>query len=128
MSAQQDERCSCLRNGKIENINPSEIVVGDILILQTGDLITADCIIITKDIVVESDEASLTGESNVVKKSYENDPFLLSSCLITRAEQIKAVVIGIGKSSQWYHNHHYNYYYQHNYHHNYQGVKLKKTW
>lgn len=33
-SSQRDERCSVLRNGVIDRINPIDIVVGDILILQ----------------------------------------------------------------------------------------------
>jgi Ca2+-transporting ATPase len=33
-SSAEDERCSVLRSGNIERINPKEIVVGDILILQ----------------------------------------------------------------------------------------------
>lgn len=33
-SSQQDERCSVLRNRTIERLNPTELVVGDILILQ----------------------------------------------------------------------------------------------
>lgn len=33
-SSQQDERASVLRNGKVELVNPSEIVVGDICVLQ----------------------------------------------------------------------------------------------
>lgn len=35
-SSQQDERCSVLRNNTIERINPIELVVGDILILQVS--------------------------------------------------------------------------------------------
>jgi magnesium-transporting ATPase (P-type) len=33
-SSQRDERCSVLRNGVIDRINPIDVVVGDILILQ----------------------------------------------------------------------------------------------
>ena len=33
-SSQQDERCSVLRNGVIDRINPIDLVVGDIIILQ----------------------------------------------------------------------------------------------
>ena len=100
-SAQSDERVSALRNGKIESINPVDVVIGDILVLQPGDLIAADCILLTKNIFIESDEASLTGETKSVKKSIDSDPFLLSSCLVVQGEQCHALVIGIGVSSQW---------------------------
>jgi len=46
--------------------NP-EIVVGDVIILQTGDKITADGIVIDSNNMVV-DEASLTGESEPIKK------------------------------------------------------------
>jgi len=35
-SSQRDERTSVLRGGVIERINPAEVVVGDILVLQVG--------------------------------------------------------------------------------------------
>jgi magnesium-transporting ATPase (P-type) len=37
-SSQQDERCSVLRNRTIERLNPIELVVGDVLILQVGEI------------------------------------------------------------------------------------------
>jgi magnesium-transporting ATPase (P-type) len=35
-SSADDERCSVLRDGSVERINPKEIVVGDILVLQVS--------------------------------------------------------------------------------------------
>ena len=46
-------------------------------------------------------ESNLTGESDDKQKSMEHDPFLLSSCLITQGNNIRAFVIGVGQSSQW---------------------------
>lgn len=45
-SAAKDERASVLREGTIQRLNPRDIVVGDIIVLQAGDSIPADCIII----------------------------------------------------------------------------------
>ena len=59
-SSQADEKVSVLRNGEIERINPSWIVVGDVLVLQAGDSIPADAIIFTPG-VVASNESALTG-------------------------------------------------------------------
>ena len=50
---------------------------------------------------VKSNESSLTGEPDDMKKQYNSDPFLLSSCLVTEGEECRAVVIGIGLHSQW---------------------------
>lgn len=99
-SSAKDERTSVLRDGTIERINPKDLVVGDILVLQAGDAIPADSIIISKDFVL-ANESSLTGEPDDLKKSPEKDCFLLSSCLVTEGEECRALVIGIGLHSQW---------------------------
>lgn len=65
-------------------------------------MITADAIIIDDNVKPLSNESSLTGEPDDLKKSKAKDCFLLSSCLITESEdQVRALVIGIGISSQW---------------------------
>lgn len=48
-----------------------------------------------------SSEAALTGEPEDMKKSKDKDCFLLSSCLVTSGEEVRAMVIGIGPKSQW---------------------------
>lgn len=54
------------RNGKISEVNIDEIVVGDIVKLETGDKIPADGYIIEGDITV--DESSINGEA---KEAYK---------------------------------------------------------
>jgi Ca2+-transporting ATPase len=51
--------------------------------------------------LVLSNESTLTGEPDDLKKSKDKDCFLLSSCLITEGEEVRAMVIGIGRFSQW---------------------------
>lgn len=51
--------------------------------------------------VLMSSEAALTGEPEDIKKSKDKDCFLLSSCLVTTGEEVRAMVIGIGPKSQW---------------------------
>jgi len=97
----KDERCSVHRDGIIERINPVDLVVGDILIFQAGDQIPADSVIMENNVVVLSNESTLTGEPDDVKKSKLGDCFLLSSCLITEGEEVRAIAIGIGERSQW---------------------------
>ena len=61
---------------------------------QSGDAIPADCILLD-DGVVYSNESALTGEAEDLPKSRDRDCFLLSSCLLTEAEdKVRAVVIG----------------------------------
>jgi P-type E1-E2 ATPase len=100
-SSQQDEKTTVIRNGGVTSlVNPSELVVGDIILLQVGDSIPADAIVCDNN-VVKSSESSLTGEPEDLKKHKGGDCFLLSSCLITEGESVKAIVIGIGAFSQW---------------------------
>ncbi len=58
-----------IRNEQRSQILTKNIVTGDILLLNTGDKIPADARII-KAVNLEINEASLTGESESVKKSY----------------------------------------------------------
>jgi P-type Ca2+ transporter type 2C len=99
-SSQGDERCSVIRNSQIERINPKDLVVGDLILLQAGDAIPADCIVCDNN-VIKCNESALTGESDDLNKSKLKDCFLLSSCLVTEGEESHAMVIGIGPYSQW---------------------------
>ncbi len=63
-------------------------------------MVPADSIILDRNVVL-SNESSLTGEPDDLKKQRDRDCFLLSSCLITEGEDCKALVIGIGTHSQW---------------------------
>ncbi len=58
----------CWRDGKLKTIEASNIVVGDIISVESGDRVPADCVIL-KASGVFSDEAVLTGESEPVSKS-----------------------------------------------------------
>src|SRR5438445_1791061 len=58
------------RAGVDITITISQIVPGDILVLKAGDIVPADCRIIESENLIV-DEASLTGESLPIKKSYE---------------------------------------------------------
>jgi calcium-translocating P-type ATPase len=99
-SSQETDRCSVLRDGVIERIHPRDVVVGDILVLQAGEMVPADAILLDS-ITILCNESSLTGEPEDLKKNRNGDCFLLSSCLITEGEDSKALAIGIGLHSQW---------------------------
>lgn len=62
-----------LRNGQIQEINSEEIVPGDIVYFEAGDMIPADGRII-KSFQVQIDESALTGESLPVEKSVNAIP------------------------------------------------------
>lgn len=58
------------RNGKISEIDAEELVPGDIVILEGGDVITADLRLIEGS-KIQANESTLTGESMPVEKSIE---------------------------------------------------------
>jgi magnesium-transporting ATPase (P-type) len=62
VSSQRDERSSVLRNGIVHRINPNGIVVGDIILLQPGDSIPADCVLIPSHLIC----------ANIVRKHHHH--------------------------------------------------------
>lgn len=62
------------RNGKIVEIPSSEIVVGDVVILSSGDKIPADGYLINGSLSV--DESALNGETKEAKKVSKNGPVI----------------------------------------------------
>lgn len=67
MSAQE---ARVRRNGVVKHISASELVVGDIVLLEAGDAIPADMRLI-QSVSLKIEEASLTGESVPVEKRCE---------------------------------------------------------
>jgi calcium-translocating P-type ATPase len=70
-------RIRVIRNGVEVSMGVADVVVGDVVHLETGDKIIADGIFISGS-SVKTDEAAITGESDNVSKDAVNDPFLLS--------------------------------------------------
>ncbi|MEW5895878.1 MAG: HAD-IC family P-type ATPase [Candidatus Omnitrophota bacterium] len=64
---------SVLRDGKPLRIPADNVVPGDILLLETGNLVAADARVIQSD-DLETDESALTGESEPVAKKREMLP------------------------------------------------------
>lgn len=60
-------KCKAKRDNKIQEISIDEVVVGDLILLQTGDKIPADGVIISGTVSV--DESSLNGETKEIKKN-----------------------------------------------------------
>ncbi len=64
-----------VRDGKVLEIDAEELVVGDVVELEEGDAVPADCRILSSE-GLKTDESALTGESKPVKK-YD--------CIVTRS-------------------------------------------
>lgn len=82
-----------LRNGEVREVDPSEIVVGDIIVFTAGDQYPADALLRT-DSPVQVDESNLTGESDPVTKRKGDVLLSGSTCL---AGSGMAEVLNVGE-------------------------------
>jgi cation-transporting ATPase E len=69
-----------IRNGQEVNIDPCEIVLGDVLVLRPGDQVLVDGQIVGEG-RVEIDESLLTGESDLIVKVAEKPVYSGSFCV-----------------------------------------------
>jgi Ca2+-transporting ATPase len=96
------------RNGVVSEIPAQDLVPGDIIILEGGDIITADLRILSAS-KLQADESSLTGESVPVSKSSdvlpekallaERSNMLFKGTAVTRGSG-EAVVAGTGMATE----------------------------
>ena len=87
-------KCRVIRNKKIKEINVSDVVKNDIVLLESGDKIPADGILIDGNLQV--DESALTGESKEKIKQI-NDKVLKGS--VVYANEGKMLVTDVGKNT-----------------------------
>ena len=86
-----------IRDGKELTVDSTEIVVGDIIVLESGSRISCDCLLL-RGTHIKCDESAMTGEPDLIKKSEDRDPFLLSGTLLNEGSGL-AVVVAVGMNS-----------------------------
>lgn len=102
-------RANVIRDGQTEEIDATELVPGDLIILETGEMIPADARILTSS-GLKVEESALTGESVPVDKDSEaiidadaplGDQFnmVFSGCLITNG-RATALVVATGMDTE----------------------------
>lgn len=114
----EDRQVIVIRDGEKTYIPIGELLVGDVLFLETGEILPADAILLHGE--CEADESSVTGESRtIVKHPVETaisdfdfdgsddigdkgvlDPMLISGSKIVSG-QGRALVICVGVNSMW---------------------------
>ena len=67
-----DVRVECVRDGATVQIQPEDLVVGDIIHIEEGDTLPAECRISSKSEDFSVDQSSITGDAKAVHK-YEGD-------------------------------------------------------
>lgn len=84
-------KCKVLRNGIREEIVINDIVVDDIVFLESGDIVPADGILASGFLGI--DESSLNGESKIIEKQI-NDELLRGSIVMSGNASLKVVKVG----------------------------------
>ncbi|MEO7001340.1 MAG: HAD-IC family P-type ATPase [Ktedonobacterales bacterium] len=91
-----------LRDGQVVELPAGQVVPGDVLLLATGDRVTADARLIEAQ-ALEVDEAALTGESLPVRKAPDEATdagrVILEGSDVTTGSG-KAVVFAVGKDTR----------------------------
>lgn len=91
MGAAKDIISTKVVRGGLQMLVPNtQVVTGDILILDTGDKVVADCIVIESFGLI-LDEASLTGEAEGIKKDRVADPWVRSGTQVCGAVHFSGV-------------------------------------
>ncbi|MFP5304925.1 MAG: cation-translocating P-type ATPase [Gammaproteobacteria bacterium] len=95
------------RDGRVQHVDEASLVVGDVVALQSGDTVPADCRIVEAQ-GLELDESGLTGESLPVAKDVapcaagqiaERRSMLYAGTAVA-AGTAKAVVVALGDDSE----------------------------
>lgn len=107
----EDMRVKVIRDGETQIIHKNELVVGDIVCIETGDKLAADCRLISSSGLM-IDESALTGESVPVHKNAdvvsdkpdipvaERVNMLYSGCFVTSGNGV-AVVTNVGDNTEF---------------------------
>ncbi|NIM96435.1 MAG: HAD-IC family P-type ATPase [Anaerolineales bacterium] len=86
-------KVTALRNGIEKDLDPSEVVQGDILLAHPGDQFVVDGVVLG-DGMMEVDEALLTGESDLVQKQ-DGDEVLSGSYCVSGSAAYEATRVGL---------------------------------
>ncbi|KAF9167320.1 hypothetical protein DFQ26_004961 [Actinomortierella ambigua] len=90
-----DRNVKVLRDGREQEINVRDIMVGDVMLMEPGDILVCDGIILSSHNIT-CDESSATGESDAVKKDAENHVYVLSgSKVLDGSGRMLVVAVGV---------------------------------
>ncbi|XP_062016435.1 putative calcium-transporting ATPase 13, plasma membrane-type [Rosa rugosa] len=87
------------RGGRRQKISVSETVVGDVILLNIGDRVPADGLLVQGH-SLQVDESSMTGTDSPVEISYHQNPFLFSGTKITHGYG-RMLVTSVGMNTTW---------------------------
>ena len=82
-----------LRAGNEQTVDPSALVVGDLLVVRPGDQVVVDGRLVGQG-WIDADESLLTGESDLVRKS-AGDPVSAGSFCVNGSSVYEALQVGV---------------------------------
>ncbi|CAM1508555.1 Fc.00g054030.m01.CDS01 [Cosmosporella sp. VM-42] len=98
-----------VRSGRIQRISVYDVLVGDVMHIEAGDVVPVDGVLIHAS-SVQIDESSISGESDLVHKSVpteqdpfltlHSDPFILSGTTVSRGVG-RYLVTSVGVNSTY---------------------------
>ena len=91
LSVTTDPKATVVRDGTVWDIDSGEVVMGDVIRLETGRQILADSVVISG--LCEVNESMLTGESNAIRKQ-AGDHLLAGSFLTSGSVYAKVERVG----------------------------------
>ncbi len=94
LSLTTEPKATVIRDGILEDIRGEEIVLGDVMLLETGRQILADAVVVSG--LAEANESLLTGESDAIKKQV-GDNLLAGSFIV--GGKVYAKVINVGRDN-----------------------------
>ncbi|KAH9110662.1 hypothetical protein AeMF1_014609, partial [Aphanomyces euteiches] len=97
-AVKEDEKIKVIRNGVPDEVSKFDLVVGDIVRVDLGDIIPADGLVFDEN-DLKLDESAMTGESILLRKDRKTAPFLLSGTKVMEGVG-KMLVICVGENSQ----------------------------
>ncbi|CAL5347266.1 unnamed protein product [Camellia sinensis] len=89
-----------IRNGSLLRVPVSEIVVGDVVVLVTGDVVPADGLVLGGDDWFYVDESIWKGKGNIVRASRTQNPFLIVGSKVVNG-YAGMLVISVGINTTW---------------------------
>lgn len=106
MSQSDVATSTVIRSGSEVTVDTEELVVGDIIFIETGKQIPADCLVLEASECSVS-EAALTGEPDGLQKEFVHegnvdtapDPFLLQASELQKGQIKRALVLAVGNNT-----------------------------
>jgi len=108
MDLDDQKKIQVVRNGTSKTVHPRELVVGDIVRLQVGDIVPGDGVLIDGS-EVKMDESALTGETALIPKyvydskaeshkKQKGSPFIVSGTNMMHGSG-RMLVVAVGRNS-----------------------------